>query len=122
VCCTRNNVPADRHFFESDNGLAQEWGGLVWCNPPYGRAIPDWIAKSAAAAAGGAQVLVLIPARTGARWWHEAIAAGATPLFLRGRLKFWRNGVEGDAAPFDSAILCFGLRQDQFDALSAASM
>lgn len=28
-------IPADRYFTEDDDGLAQEWEGLVWCNPPY---------------------------------------------------------------------------------------
>lgn len=29
------NVVCDRYFTAVDDGLAQPWQGLVWCNPPY---------------------------------------------------------------------------------------
>lgn len=32
---THTNVPAERWFTRDDDGLAQPWAGLVWCNPPY---------------------------------------------------------------------------------------
>lgn len=28
-------LPARRRFTLADDGLAQPWSGLVWCNPPY---------------------------------------------------------------------------------------
>lgn len=30
-------VRADRYYSKEDNGLAREWYGKVWLNPPYGR-------------------------------------------------------------------------------------
>ena len=29
------NVPCDRYFTQTDDGLAQDWHGRVWCNPPF---------------------------------------------------------------------------------------
>ena len=36
--------PADHYYTEEDDGLAQEWLGLVWCNPPYSTPEP-WVDK-----------------------------------------------------------------------------
>lgn len=33
-------VPARRFYTETDDGLAQPWHGLVWCNPPYSSPTP----------------------------------------------------------------------------------
>ncbi|HZL05927.1 MAG TPA: DNA N-6-adenine-methyltransferase, partial [Coriobacteriia bacterium] len=41
------NVPADRYYTASDDGLESPWDGLVWCNPPYSRFLP-WADKWAA--------------------------------------------------------------------------
>jgi hypothetical protein len=37
-------IPAKRWFSQADDGLAQEWGGLVWMNPPYSDTTP-WAYK-----------------------------------------------------------------------------
>lgn len=37
-------IPAKRHYSLKDDGLAQPWEGLIWCNPPYSKPSP-WIDK-----------------------------------------------------------------------------
>lgn len=29
------HVPCDRYYTAADDGLAQRWDGLIWCNPPF---------------------------------------------------------------------------------------
>ena len=38
------HVPATRWFSEADDGLAQEWSGRVWMNPPYSKPAP-WVER-----------------------------------------------------------------------------
>jgi hypothetical protein len=38
------NVPCDRYLTKADDGLATDWYGRVWCNPPYSRAL-EWITR-----------------------------------------------------------------------------
>ena len=43
------HTPADRWFSLQDDGLAQQWEGRVWMNPPYSNPTPwvdKWIAHS----------------------------------------------------------------------------
>ncbi|MBO0865145.1 MAG: hypothetical protein J2P16_08755 [Mycobacterium sp.] len=37
-------VPANLYYTRDDDGLAQPWDGLVWCNPPYSEPTP-WIER-----------------------------------------------------------------------------
>lgn len=50
---TDENALCERHFTAADDGLAQEWSGTVWCNPPYGRQIGKWMRKAAESNGGG---------------------------------------------------------------------
>lgn len=52
-------------------------------------------------------VVMLIPARTDTRAFHEYIYHKAEIRFIRGRLRFRVNGKAGDAAPFPSMIVIF---------------
>lgn len=40
------HVPCDRYYTAEDDGLAQPWDGLIWCNPPYS-SFANWSARFA---------------------------------------------------------------------------
>lgn len=101
VCATLDNAKCKKFFTEKDDGLAQEWIGVVWMNPPYGREIGDWMRKANESARTGATVVCLVPSRTDTRWWHE-YAIQHEVRFIRGRLKF---GDAKNSAPFPSAVV-----------------
>jgi site-specific DNA-methyltransferase (adenine-specific) len=83
------------------DGLIRNWGGhRVYCNPPYGRGIGQWIEKAAEADLA----VFLLPARTDTKWWHELGMKAQEIRFLRGRLKF-KGATSG--APFPSVLLIF---------------
>lgn len=104
VCAVAENAKCTHYFTPEIDGLSQEWKGVLWMNPPYGRGIGAWMKKAHDAARdNGATVVCLVPARTDTAWWHDYAAHGDVE-FLRGRLKF---GGHKNSAPFPSAIVVF---------------
>lgn len=92
-------------LFGRRDGLLVSWAGeRVFCNPPYGPQIEDWLRW-----AHEAEVAVyLLPARTDTRWFHDHVLPKASEVrFLRGRLKF---GGAKNGAPFPSMLAIFGTR------------
>ena len=89
-----------------EDGLAPlfcQWRGKrVFCNPPYGRGIGDWLKRGLEAELA----VFLLPARTDTRWFHDLVLPHAREIrFCRGRLKF---GGATNSAPFPSMIVVFG--------------
>jgi phage N-6-adenine-methyltransferase len=103
VCATTENAKCVNYWTEGDDGLAQDWEGICWMNPPYGREIGKWIRKAYEASQAGATVVCLLPARTDTAWWHDYCMRGEI-RFIRGRLKF---GGQKNSAPFPSAVVIF---------------
>lgn len=78
-------VTARRHIILPDDGLAAEWVGRVWLNPPYSSEAWVWLDKLAAHGKGTA----LVFARTETAGFVDQVWRKATPLlFLHGRLHF----------------------------------
>lgn len=111
LACTYENKKCKYGLFQKNgsSSLERDWselpgGGWLWLNPPYGEGLPKWVAKAYEESLRGANIVMLIPARTDTSYWHDYIFGKAEILFIRGRLKF------GDAehnAPFPSAIIVF---------------
>lgn len=115
-CASAGNAKCVRYFTKADDGLAQEWAGAVYMNPPYGRAIGRWVAKAYEASQRGATVVCLIPARTDTAYWHDYAMRAAEIRFIRGRLHFdnerqqdrkARGESAAHNAPFPSVIVVF---------------
>lgn len=76
---------AKRHIALPENGLNADWGGRVWCNPPYGRQTGVWLQRLAEHGNG----IALVFARTDTEMFQEQVFARADGiLFLAGRLTF----------------------------------
>lgn len=108
-----DEIGEELNFHEEDDGLSRDWGKrTVFVNPPFNRN-RDWVAKCAAEAAKGAEVILLIPARTDTRYWQRVIAETAQAIcFWRGRIRFV-GATSG--APFPCAFVYWGPNAAQFD-------
>ena len=99
------------------DALAVSWDDelepeVVFCNPPYSQC-REFVAKAEREAARGrVTVVMLLPARTDTRWFHDFIwnrcthrpNGGVEVRFLKGRLKF---GGATNSAPFPSMVVVF---------------
>lgn len=105
-CADEHNHKCDKYYTESENGLLQDWAGeTVFCNPPYGDAIKHWVKKcSEESNKPSTRVVMLIPARTDTKYFHEYIYNKAEIRFIRGCLKF---GNSKNSAPFPSMVVIF---------------
>lgn len=81
-------------------------GGGVWCNPPYGREITDWVRKACEEIEKPYCncIVMLLPARTDTFWFQNYVLAKAFLYFIDGRLAF--NGQEHNA-PFPSVLAIY---------------
>ena len=100
---------AAKHYTIEDDGLAQEWAGYTWVNPPYGKEAAAWLEKLAAHGDG----IALVFARTETRMFFDHVWPHADALlFIEGRLHFHRpDGTRAKAnsgAP--SVLIAYGIR------------
>jgi len=120
-CATIENTKCYCYITPEMDGLKLPWyivyeerpvlhtiaDGRVFCNPPYGRTIGKWVEKAVKEVKNGNAELVvmLIPARTDTKWWHDYIMRYADKIsFIKGRVKF---GGASNPAPFPSVVVEF---------------
>jgi len=104
-CADENNHKCEKYYTEQQDGLRQEWKNeIVFCNPPYSSKQQDEWVKKCYEEGKRTTVVMLIPARTDTKRFHEYILPCAEVRFLRGRLTF--VGAK-DPAPFPSMVVIF---------------
>ena len=93
-------LPKRKTFFYKIGG-----GDRVFCNPPYGKEIYKWVEKCYIEGhKENTLVVMLIPARTDTKYFHDFILNRSEIRFVKGRIKF---GSANNAAPFPSMIVVF---------------
>jgi len=112
-----DSVQAIASIKPPQDGLAATWNGsgLVFVNPPYSN-IRAW-ARKAVESRGNHQdqIILLCPARTDTRWWHESAWTASAICFWKSQVKFY-DPIEKKTgpAPFPSALLYWGYQMAEF--------
>lgn len=104
-CASEKNHKCDKYFTPEINGLTQSWKGYrVFCNPPYSK-IDKWVEKAyRETREDNTLVVMLIPARTDTKYFHNFIYQRSEIRFIKGRLKFNNSP---NSAPFPSMVVIF---------------
>lgn len=112
-CAIPENAKCNKYFTPDQDGLKQCWQGYtVFCNPPYGRKINEWVKKCYdESKKDNTTVVMLIPSRTDTRYFHDYIYDHKSNKFkvkecrfIKGRLRF---GSATENAPLPSMIVVF---------------
>jgi site-specific DNA-methyltransferase (adenine-specific) len=107
ACADESNHKCAKYYTKEQDGLLQDWQGeTVFCNPPYGKKETGiWTKKCyEESLKPNTIVVLLIPARTDRKSFHEYIYNKAEIRFIKGRLKF---GDGKNTAPFPSMVCIF---------------
>ena len=105
-CADEYNHKVEKYYTIEDDGLLQDWGGeICFVNPPYGKEIKDWVRKAyIEGSKPNTTVVLLVPARTDTKWFHQYVYNKAEIRFIKGRLKF---GESKNSAPFPSMLAIY---------------
>lgn len=98
---------ARRCFTKEVDGLAREWSGRVFCNPPYTHALIQPFLRKCAE---HGNAIALTFNRMDSAMWHEEIFPTADALLImRGRVRFIRpDGTRGDSSGCGSVLIAWG--------------
>ena len=112
VAATKKSAKCEDYFTPEQDGLLQSWkrsDGAVFCNPPYGKEIRKWVKKAfEESQKHSTKIVLLIPARTDTKYFHEYIYGCAEIRFIKGRLKFTdESGQIYDPAQFPSMVVIY---------------
>lgn len=97
---------ATTQFTIEDDGLARDWSGRVWCNPPYGPHAEKFLRRMAEHGNGIALIFARTETRAFQEWcWKRADAM----LFMAGRIKFrLPGGGTAGTAGAPSVLIAYG--------------
>jgi len=114
------NVQAAKYFTQEDDGLAQEWAGRVWMNPPYERGLVDKFAQKLVESFEDGKVtgaVVLVNNATETQWFARMADVATGLCFPTGRVRFLSPQGEKGAPLQGQAVIYMG---DDFAAFYGA--
>ena len=111
-------VQADEYYTLEDDGLAYDWSGKVWMNPPYSQPLINEFCKKFAEDYQQRLITegcVLVNNATDTGWYHTLLEHAGAVCFVKGRVKFIDENGEATGAPLQGqTVLYFGDNTDGF--------
>lgn len=114
-------IKATKYFTKDDDGLRQDWWlndtpVSVWCNPPYGRTVEDWLELALMGYQdGNIKSAILLLNRTGAAWYKKRVKEVTAICEVHKRIAFLdEDGNRQDSPRYYNDFLYLGEDVDKF--------
>jgi len=93
-------IKAKKYYTKDNDGLAQQWKGNVWCNPPYGQWTKKFLNKGLEEyRAGRVKQAIFLVNRTGAAWYQDLIEEFSATCQVRKRISFYTPEGKPEGSP-----------------------
>jgi len=111
ACASFDSKKVEFYYSEDTNSLIQCWHGSVWCNPPYSKPLKSKFVYKAIKECEDQnvrEVVMLIPARTDTKLFHDVIMKNARSIyFIKGRINFLLENNEYSGSTVASMLVFF---------------
>lgn len=103
-------VKAEQYFTADEDGLAHEWHGNIWMNPPYSTGLvsqfidafmEEWESEHIK------EAIVLVNNATETVWAQNAMASAIAVCFPKGRIKFCDATGKPANSPLQGQVFCY---------------
>lgn len=110
-----NVVKAEKYYTIETNGLAHDWHGNVWMNPPYSSdLISKFVEKLKEQRVNYNQAIILVNNATETQWFYEIVKIASAVCFPKSRVKFYMPDGKTGAPLQGQAVLYVGNNTEKF--------
>ena len=108
-------VKAEKYYTIETDGLAHDWHGNVWMNPPYSSdLITKFIEKLKEQRENYEQAIILVNNATETQWFYEIVKIASAVCFPKSRVKFYMPDGKTGAPLQGQAVLYIGNNTEKF--------
>ena len=108
-------VKAEKYYTIETNGLAHDWTGNVWMNPPYSSdLISKFVEKLKEQRVNYNQAIILVNNATETQWFYEIVKIASAVCFPKSRVKFYMPDGKTGAPLQGQAVLYVGNNPEKF--------
>ena len=108
-------VKAEKYYTIETNGLAHDWTGNVWMNPPYSSdLISKFVEKLKEQRVNYNQAIILVNNATETQWFYEIVKIASAVCFPKSRVKFYMPDGKTGAPLQGQAVLYVGDNYEKF--------